>query len=144
MVRQWLRQLQENVAISYNWIPLYLMQLFTLCGSGSSCGNGNASKWVLTLFLQLRQWQTNTVVTVICHCRKCSCEHFHVIVAEKPLPLPHRVNGPLRSTSTALILTMHLTGVYGVCYSGSSTDQTDATAVHIKPYSNQPLDCDLP
>ena len=79
----------------YNWIPLYLMHLFTLCGSSSSCGNGNASKWVLTLFLQLRQWQTNTVVRVICHCCKCLCEHFHVIAVEKPLPLPYRVNGPL-------------------------------------------------
>ena len=78
----------------YNWIPLYLMDLFTLCGSGCGTGNDNASKWIPTLFLQLRQWQTYTVVTVICHCHKCSCEHFHFIVAEKPLPLPHRVNGP--------------------------------------------------
>ena len=75
----------------YNRIPLYLIDLFTLCGSSNSCDNGNASKWVLTPFLWLQQWQTNTVLTVICHCHKCSCEHFLVIAAEKPL---HRVNGP--------------------------------------------------
>ena len=34
-----------------NWIPQYLMDLFTLCGSGNSCSNGAASKWVPTLFL---------------------------------------------------------------------------------------------
>ena len=79
----------------YNWIPLYLMDLFTMCSSGCGTGNGNSSKWVVTLFLQLRQWQTYTFITVICHCYKCSCEHFHFIVAEKPLPLPHRVNKPL-------------------------------------------------
>ena len=78
----------------YNRIPPYLTDLFTLCGS--SCGNGNASKWLLSLFLQLQQWQTNTVLTVICHCRKCSYEHFHVLAAEKSLPLPHHVIRPLR------------------------------------------------
>ena len=41
-----------------NCIPQYLIDLFTLCGSGNSCSNGAASKWVLTLFLQLLQWQT--------------------------------------------------------------------------------------
>ena len=79
----------------YNWISLYLMDLFKLCGSGSGCSIGNASKWVPIQFLWLQQWRTNTVLIIICHCRKCSCEHFHLIAAEKPLPLPHRVNGPL-------------------------------------------------
>ena len=39
-----------------------------------------------------------------CRCHKCSCEHFHVIAAEKPLPLPHCVNGPKKVTSSSLFL----------------------------------------
>ena len=73
-----------------NWIPQYLMDLITLCGSGEGCGNGAASKWVLTLFLRLQQWQTNYFNCYLPH----QCEHFGSIVAEKSLPLPHRVNGP--------------------------------------------------
>ena len=56
-----------------SWIPQYLMDSFTLCGSGNCCGNSAASKWVLTLFLWLWQRQTN--------CFNCYLQRHSFILA---------------------------------------------------------------
>ena len=93
-----------------NWIPQYLMVLFTLCGSGNGCGNDAASKWVLTLYLQLWQWQTNCFNCYLPH----QCEHFGSIAADKLLPLPHRVNGPLQRFSQNIKFKYHLSHVLEV------------------------------
>ena len=80
-----------------------------------SNGNGTASKWVPTLFLRLQQWQTNCFNCYLLH----QCEHFGPIAAEKPLPLPHRVNGLLRlihiATATAQfsVILVLANGYYG-------------------------------
>ena len=62
-----------------NWIPQYLMDLFTLCSSGNSCSNGAAIKCIPTLFcvavaVAKQQWQNilHWHCMLLCHCRCCT------------------------------------------------------------------------
>ena len=48
-----------------NLIPLYLMELFRLCGNGNGCDNGTASKWVQTVFCVVAAMAT-CINTIIC------------------------------------------------------------------------------
>ena len=99
MVRQRLRQWQHFSVIT---IGFRSMDLFTLCSSSSGCGNSNTSKQVPTLFcaaVAAAKWQQQNILQYIA-CQfataaAAQCEHFGSIAAEKPLPLPHRMNGPL-------------------------------------------------
>ena len=77
-----------------NWIPQYLMDLFTQCSSssGSGCGNGNPSKWVPTPFCVAaavaKQQQQNILHYIACYfvtAAATQCEHFGSIAAKKTL-----------------------------------------------------------
>ena len=48
-----------------NWIPLYLMELFRLCGNGDRGDNDTASKWVQTVFCVVAAMAT-CIYTIFC------------------------------------------------------------------------------
>ena len=71
------------------------------CGSG--CGSGATIKWVPTPFcVAVAVAKQHILHYIVCYftvVNAAQYEHFGPIAAEKPLPLLHRVNGPLAKNS---------------------------------------------